>query len=309
MPRVTQITTKPLSLTQNGRLPVQDRVAPVDEHDTGIKLGVYGRGKTGKTRFICNFPKPVLIIGTEDGTKSVKNIPGVDFIQIVEIGEVDPLIQLLKTGGSCWQQTLTSWKKVPRGTGAPYKSAGLDTAGGLQGLVIMEVKELKEVPIAKTWGMVHQKEWGTIGLQTNAWLKKLLDLADTNNFNIGIIAHERNLSDPTTDSEIIAPSIGPALTPMSAGWLNGACDYICQTFIRDASEDREIIIGNQKQKQKIKTGKKEYCLRVGPHTIYQTGFRLPEGQAFETVGGTLPDIIVNPDFAKLKLLIEGKLKK
>ena len=92
------------------------------------------------------------------------------------------------------------------------------------------------------------------------------------------------------------PSVGAALTPQTAAWLNGACDYICQTYIRE-----QIISTKQPGEAGLvlqtPTGKKEYCLRVGPHQVYITGFRLPGNIS-------LPDSLVDPTFDKINKLIK-----
>lgn len=48
-----------------------------------MKISVYGRPKTGKTRLSSTFPKPLLILGTEDGTESIKKVEGIDFIHVI----------------------------------------------------------------------------------------------------------------------------------------------------------------------------------------------------------------------------------
>jgi hypothetical protein len=53
-----------------------------------------------------------------------------------------------------------------------------------------------------------------------------------------------------------------------------------------------------------RTGKYEYCLRIGPDDNYMTGFRLDRVQD----GANLPQCIVNPNWDKLEHLIKtGKL--
>lgn len=97
------------------------------------------------------------------------------------------------------------------------------------------------------------------------------------------------------------PHVGAALTPGSVGWLNGAVDYICQTVIRSEIVIEDIpVAGGEPMAVEKRTGKKEFCLRVGVHDVFQTKFR--------HVGDFLPDFIVNPTFAKILNLIEGQSK-
>lgn len=254
------------------------RIRPVGSTERGIKLCVYGRGKTGKTRFACTFPKPLLIAGTEDGTLSVSTTKGVDFVAIRASAEIDEAVELV--------------------TSRKYATLVLDTAGGLQDLILKEILGLEDIPVQKSWGMAKQQDWGTCGAQTKERLRALIDQADRGATNVVIIAHERNF-DTEMDSELIFPTVGAALTPSVAGWLNAACDYVCQTFIRQEVEEQKIKIGNKVSVQKKKTENIQYCLRIGPHPVYMTGFRVPDGVE-------IPEAIVDPHYDKIAKLIRGK---
>jgi hypothetical protein len=224
-----------------------------------------------------SFPKPLLLLGTEDGTASVKRIKGVDFVKIERSEDLDELRPVIRE---------------------KYKSCVLDTGGGLQDIVMKEVLGLEDMPIEKSWGLAGRNDWGTIGVQTKTRLKELLDLAELDGVNVVIIAHERSFDDDMADTGVIFPTVGSALSPSVTNWLNGACEYVCQTFIREQKEEKTRSRG--KISIKKKTGKAEYCLRVGPHSIFMTGFRL------EDLTKVLPDCIVNPSYAKVKNLIEGE---
>lgn len=266
---------------------VLGRIAPVKYREGGFKVCIYGRGKTGKTRLACTFPKPLLLIGTEDGTKSVSNVKGVDFVMLDSSDDLVELVELLKEG--------------------KYKSAVLDTAGGFQDIILKEVLGLDEVPVSKfkkagkgeAWGITDRATWGTVGTQFKERMRMLLNLSQTQALNIVCIAHERNFNDDNERGDVIFPTIGAALTPSAAGWLNAACDYICQTFIREEVTTKSIKIAGKLTTTSKRTGKMEYCLRTGPHDIYMTGFRVPKGTV-------LPDVIVDADYEKIAALVAGK---
>jgi hypothetical protein len=285
MPRVTK--------QRPGQVPVRtgrdgkklksalDRIAPVKSITGGVKMNVYGRGKTGKTRLACTFPKPLLLMGTEDGTKSVVGAADVDFIMVEASSDLEELTEGVLAGGK-------------------YKTAVLDTAGGLQDLILKEVLGLEDVPVQKSWGMAERGDWMTTGAQWKERMRSILDLA-RKGLNVVVIAHERNFNEDSGASDVMFPSVGAALTPTVAGWLNGACDYICQTFIREEEEvaERDVPGTGKKVKTRTKTGRKEYCLRVGPHPVYMTGFRLP-------MGVELPEVIVDATYDKIADLISGE---
>jgi hypothetical protein len=281
--------------TPTQRQLASDTVRPQDNglQHVGIKLNIYGRGKTGKTRLACSFPKPMLLIGTEDGTRSVctdkrakpqKGIyelliggkpTGVDFVRIENSQEIDGLVRM-----------------------AGYQSYGLDNAGGLQDIILKEILGLSDIPIQKSWGMAERSHWMTCGAQTKERLRSIIDLADQHGKNVVIIAHERNFDDSGNRSEVTIPSIGSALTPVAAIWLNGACDYVCQTFIREKTEQHTSKIAGQDVVINTRTDKHEYCLRTGPDSVYMTGFRLPPE-------AKLPSVIVDPTYEKILRISQG----
>lgn len=254
-----------------------DRVSPVQQVDSGgIKLSLYGRSKTGKTRLISTFPKPCLIIGAEDGTRSIRNVKGVDFVLINDSKEVLEL-----AAGA-----------VDRG----YATVAVDTASALADKILAEILNLDKLPEQKSFGMASRDQYGQQTLQLKSILWEVLKLT----CNVIITAHERNFSEESANSEMLFPTVGSALSPSVTGWLNGKADYIAQTFIQEETTTKEVKSGTGKvMSLKNKTGKAEYCLRVGPHPVYTTGFRLPGGYE-------LPDFIVNPDYNKIMALINGE---
>lgn len=276
-PKKKRAKKKPVGLSSNLRA----RAINIGEEEGGIKFSVYGRGKTGKTRFACSFPGPLMLLGcagygTERGTRSLGRIKGGKFFEVAHSEEVLGFAQIAVEDG--------------------YKSVVLDTAGGLQQRVVNEFIG-REASVRKDWSVVDRGDWGPINSRTMERLRTLLDLADNYNVNVVIIAHERNFNEESV--EHIAPSVGSALTPGVANWLNGACDYIAQCFIREATEKKEVRIAGKKKTMQTKTGKVEFCLRVGPHPVYMTGFRVPPGV-------DLPDVVVNPTYDKVCKLITGE---
>ena len=62
--------------------------------------------------------------------------------------------------------------------------------------------------------------------------------------------------------------------------------------------EKERKVGKKTLVRKTRGKGIEYCLRIGAHPIYMTGFRVP-------VGTVLPDMIVDPSFEKIDKLIQG----
>lgn len=283
MPAVTKTTMKTSSKPSS----VLDRIVPVSSIEKKVKLLAYGRSKTGKTRLFSTFPKRALLIGTEDGTNSIADSEGVDFIKITSSDEFGELIEWLKSNHK-------------------YESVCLDTGGGLQDLIVKEVLDLDDVPVQRTYGMGSGKfkdgrqMWGVVGMQFKERMQRFLRLAEDGLLHVMVIAHERNFNDEEGQHELMTPTVGAALTPSVTNWLNGACDFICQTFIREEKVTSKLKVpGKGEVEQVRKTGKAEYCLRIGPHPIYLTGFRVRRKV------GDLPDCIVDPDYDKIQRIIKG----
>lgn len=286
---------------------------PVDAPGYGIKLLAYGSGKTGKTRLADTFPGPRLVIGTEDGTKSICDLGprGRDKAseQRIDCGAVFEKLLLrgkptgtwfVRLGKTEWWDDILGWAVDNR-----IATITVDTAGGVQDMILKEILGLDDIPVQKSWGMTDRQTWGIVGQQLKERMSKMLQLADNRGTNIVTIAHERSFAsdDPRAGSDVSFPSVGPALTPSAAGWLNGAHDYICQTFIREQVLVEKAEVGGQVMETRTRTGKMEFCLRVGPHALFMTGFRQAPGS------DDLPDAIVNPSFEKILAVINNEKPK
>ena len=263
----------------------------------GIKMSLYGRAKTGKTRLLATFPKPVLIIGGEDGTASVSTLDGVDFIQVIMRGQDPPVGVDGKPKPHIYLDQVGNLIDEVRPS--KYATVGLDGASFVADMYLAQILGVVKLPEQKSWGMAAREQYGQQGLQMKTMLRSLLDLPQ----HVVIVAHERNFIDDGGSSELITPHVGSALSPGVAGWLNGAVEYICQTFIREqtVAVKESMVEGEAPVEVFTKTGKMEYCLRTGPHPVYHTGFRLPP-----TAGFQLPDVIVNPTYEKIAALVRGE---
>lgn len=258
---------------------VLSRIQDINEMEPdGIKFLVYGKSKTGKTRLVCDFPKPLLLIGTEKGTASVKGVKNIKFVRLQTSSEVQPLLEYAATND--------------------FKTVALDTAGGLQDMCLKEILGLDELPLQKSWGMASRESYGTCTAQMKKHFHAMLSLTETSGMHVCIIAHERNFQEEG-GSDMLAPSVGAALTPSLTGWLNGAVDYISQTYIRRKMTQSEQTVAGKRLLTSKPTGETEFCLRVGPHEIFMTGFRVAPGKK-------LPECIVDPTYQKIMNLINGE---
>lgn len=255
---------------------IRDRIGALEDlPETGIKLLIYGRSKTGKTTLAASAPTKMLWVSSETGEvggiKSLGKMKGIDFIQLQNPEEMKDIIALAME----------------------YKTVVVDTVTQLESMILASILGIEKLPEQKSWGMAQREHYGQCGLQTKTYLRSLLDLPN----NTILLGQERQ-SDPREDSELITPTVGVALQPATAGWLNAAMDYIGSTFIRKEMKQVKRTVGKNEIISQEATGRMEYCLRVGPDPVYVTGFRKPKSVV-------LPDVLVDPTYADLRKLITG----
>lgn len=262
---------------------VIDRIGQEYDWSAGLKVNLYGKSGTGKTTFWSSFPGPILCLLCSGSDK-----PGeLRSIDAATRRKIHPVV----LGSSSEVQDLVEHQRG----GAGYATVVLDHASGLQDLVLKEVLGLKEIPAQLSWGLATQQQYGQVALQMKERLRALLNL----DCNVVIVAQERDF-DNDGNSDVIMPYVASALSPSVVGWLNPACDYICQTFIRSKTRVVTSKIGTKElhTKEVIK-GQVEYCLRTSPDPVYTTKFRVPKGF-------TLPDVIVDPTYEQLIAIINGQ---
>lgn len=257
----------------------------------GVKLNVYGRQGTGKTRFACTFPKPLFLLGLENGTRSVrrgKRAEGIEYVQCFSPEEYEQVVEFVAATDK-------------------YRTLVIDTASTLQMLILEDICG-KKLPEQLSWGIVSRDQWTKCGLETKRCLRLGLDLADQRNLNVIIIAQEREFNNKGSDDgegfdSVVTPYVGSAMMPTVTGWLNPACDYICQAFIKARVEKKRIPVpgkkGQFKERETPVPGKVDFCLRVAPHQIFTTKVR----ESFDDEK-EFPEYIVNPTYQNYRQFIE-----
>lgn len=262
---------------------VVGRIKPISFEDMGIQINIYGRSGTGKTTLWSTFPKPILVAICSGSQRSgeLRSIAVEDRKQInsVTLKNSEEFGELVK-----YQTESTE-----------YKTVVLDHVSGLQDLVLSELLGIDELPEQKSWGLASREQYGQCALQIKTYLRTLLDLT----CNVVIVGQQRDFGTGDDSDEITMPYVASAVTPSVVGWLNPACDYICQTFIREQTVSKQVKISGKPKMVTERTGRMEYCLRTGPHATYTTKFRVPKGSP-------LPEVIVDPDYNKIMQVIQGK---
>lgn len=283
MPTVhKQSVTKPLPAKKKAPGSVLSQMANAWDFVDRLRILLYGRSATGKTTVWGTFPGPILCIvcsgGIKPGELKSLNTPTlrakVTPVVLMDTSQFIPLLE--EQAGN-------------------FETVVLDHVSGLQDLMLKEILNLSEIPAQKSWGLASQQDYGQCTLKCKELLRRMLAIDDA---NVVIIGQERE-NEGKEGSEIISPNVGVATTPSLAGWLNPACDYICQTFIRGKTVAQTTNVGGKAVTIQARGKGVEYCLRTAPHDVFTTKFRIPKGSS-------LPEVIVDPDYNKILAAVQGK---
>lgn len=276
MPVVKTTTKSPSTSSATSRI-----ISLNELPDQGIKLCVYGKSGTGKTRLVGSFAKlgPMLhMICSSNGTNEARSIKGTPNVDCVEIQKPQDLLDLINLAKD-----------------SKYKTLALDHVTGFSDCVLADILGVDKVPEQGSWGMAKREQYAQLGLQVKTYLRDLLDLP----LNVIIVGQERAFDLEEEAGEVLMPYVSVSATPAVAGWIAPAVDYMCQTFKRDQVKVTSKKMGDKIIESKERTGKREFCLRVGPDSTYITKFRVPPGT-------DLPDVIVDPNYDKIEHLINVK---
>lgn len=248
---------------------ILDSAKPVTELDEGISAIFYGRSGTGKTALSGTFPKPLLLLDFgEKGTDTLAQEKGVDVIRVEDWDTFTDIYWELKDGEH------------------NYKTVVIDALPGVQQLAISEAKRRAR---KSDEDQSSQRDMGEATKLMGIWLYNYRDLKELG-IDIAMNAHDRIRESDTDGDDHISPEVGPNLMPGITKSLMGAVDVIGVTFIRVTKEKKKLGIDSKRTV--------EYCLRVGPHEIYNTKIRVPRGCE-------IPELIVDPTYDKIKAVIKG----
>jgi phage nucleotide-binding protein len=253
----------------------------IEFEEEGIKINLYGKSGSGKTTLWSSFPgKIVALICSGKGE-----------LRSIDTPEMRKKVKTYKIESSEEITECVEWLKS-EDTG--YNTVVLDHLTRYQDLILKEILGLSEIPEQKSWGLASQQDYGQCALQFKERISGLLSLKQ----NVVLVAQERDFN-TDQESDILMPYVASSLSPSIVGWLNPACDYICNTFLQGKTAIVENKVAGKVVKMKKRVPGTEYCLRVAPNEVYTTKFRIPKGRKF-------PDYIVDPTYEKIMKLIKGE---
>lgn len=282
-------TKKPVK-SSNGSL-LSQAIPVADLEDDFIKIVLYGINRIGKTTLSCQFPKPLLLISFEPakagGAKSVKKVPGVEYLRVNSLKDAVGLANELKTDKT-------------------FKTHVLDSVTSLQDIILRDILDLPEIVDQNNWGKATRDDYRERSEQTREALRPFLNLAA----NTVLIAKERDHNPPDKEKPKIlrgtqlesffAADLGGA----TVGWLHDACDYIARLYIEKETKTitkKMTIAGKTSTKtEEVETGNSIRKLRTMLHPNYAAGFRSENPAA-------VPECITRPTFDKIAKVIRGEM--
>lgn len=215
---------------------VRKRILPVSEAEPYLKVLAYGRNGSGKTRFACTAPKPLLIDIQEQGTKSVRTYEGVEVFH-----------------ARSWKEAVWAYWYLKAG-GHDHESVILDTLTGLQNICMVQVlKESGDRDPTKDPKTASQRDWGKLAQLMKEYLLNVRNLP----LHVVFTAQERTY-DNEEDERIERV---PDLSPGSRATATACVDIIGRMY----QKERRWAAKGGKERKKWETR-----MLVGPHDDYTT---------------------------------------
>jgi len=251
------------------------------------RILIYGRNKKGKTRF-CSTAPNVLIVDPEDGTREERKL-NPDTWHITKWSDLDDVYGAMKSG-----------LKSPH-TSEKYRWVALDGMTRFTSMAIDFVSNQQaERDLTRKPGQIDQRTYGQANKMIEAMLHNFHSLRD-----VGVIltAQERmveivNMEDMGDDDEATPAGYMyvPDLPKGARGPLNQIVDVIGRIYVVRGDFTRKIRRKGEVIEVETKSQRR---LWIGPHEMYDTGYR----SGFE-----LPDFLKNPTVPSVvKAMREGKV--
>jgi len=219
---------------------VEAQIVSVDAADPFVKVLVYGRNGSGKTRFAASAPKVLLIDIHEEGTRSAKGTGAMKFP---------------KKGQITWPQVGQVYWYLKAGN-HDFDAVAIDTVTALNRLCLrMVMGEAEDRDPNRELGMPDRRAYGRAGELMREQLLAFRNLP----MHVIFTAQERVITDEDGEEPVLHT---PDLPAGSRGIAMGSVGVIGRIY------RQEVKIRNKTTKKV--TTRWEDRLLVGPHETYDT---------------------------------------
>jgi phage nucleotide-binding protein len=218
------------------------RIESVDQ-DEKVAFVIYGRNKTGKTKFACDSKLKTLVIDcNERGTITVRKMaPRVQRYRVRTWEDMDPIYWLLRSGDH------------------EFEVIVIDTVTSLAALCMKWVlKEQDDRDFNREPKTPDQRSWGKMGEHITDVITKFRNLP----YHVVFTAQEKETFVEEEDGTSTS-LIHPELSPRPRSTLLSAVSLIGRIYVAETVDD---------------DGKKKYERRmlIGPHPKYSSGGRFEQ---------------------------------
>lgn len=187
---------------------VEKKIVKASELFEPVKILVYARPKTGKTRLAASAPNVLLVDINERGTKSTRKDYDPNVYPVQFWTELDEVYWYLKEGSH------------------KYDSVAVDGVTGLQTLAMNFVLgEAAALDATRDPDMPSRQAWGKVGQLMKTQITNFRNL-DMNVIFTALVRVNRTGDGDEDDSDVEEISMGPAVSPSVSGHLEAAVDII-----------------------------------------------------------------------------------
>lgn len=222
------------------------RIESVDQ-DEKISMVIYGRNKTGKTRFACDSKLRTLVIDCNDrGTITVRKMgPRVQRYRVRVWEDLDPIYWLLRSGDH------------------DYEVIVIDTITSLAAMCMKWVlKEQDDRDFSREPKTPDQRSWGKMGEHITDVIVKFRNLP----YHVIFTAQEKETVSEEEDGSSTS-LIHPELSPRPRSTLLSAVSLIGRIYVVPAVNKKGENI-------------RERRMLVGPHEKYSSGGRFEDDMKY-----------------------------
>ena len=266
---------------------------------------VWGPPGKGKTRFAATFPGPVRYLLCSAG-----NIPSNE-LRSVNTPEYRSKLRPVYLKST--KQLEEEVAEVRQGKHADCQTLVLDYAAGLQDIILMEDQGWAEIRAQVSVLEINQKKenqgkaiWGRVADRFKECERMLFNLRK----HVVLVGHSRTFTpDQMSRKGYIEPWQGIDLTPGISSNLHRNADYSWYFDCRQKMiEGPPITVGSVVERNLTPVpGAYEYYMQVGPCPPLEVKTRVTAEDEARLPGGKLPDVVIDPTYAKIQAVIAGQV--